>query len=30
MPSRFVLGQNVDGSVLQGVIPPYPGDEGYF
>jgi len=30
MPSRVVLGQNVDGGVLQSVIPPYPGDEGYF
>jgi len=30
MPSRVVLGQNVDGGVLQGVIPPYPGDQGYF
>jgi hypothetical protein len=29
-PSRFVLAQNVDGGVLQGVIATCPGDEGYI
>jgi hypothetical protein len=30
MPSRVVLGQNVDGGVLQGVMAADSGNEGYF